>query len=332
MKQILISLAALAMIFACQKFPEAEVQPAEPETTIVTFLLEDNGLSRATSDSNESTIETAQVAVYDSNGQLLSIGDASDGAAVLRVPLGATGCSAIALANSTIDLGITSSWTVAHMQTSTLGENRSLSLTGLEMSGFMGNITFTENYTGTVRMGRIAAKVEIDEIVNALPGNDVLQINGIYLINVSKSARCDCVVENVTWAQKRGYVASETTITPYTADIFNELVYPGDTYDTPHYFYCYPNPTTTDSSAETWSPRFTRLVVEATVGTGHYYYPINIKGATSGLMNNTLYKITRLTITGPGSDSPDKPISKGGASFTFQVADWNSGISQEVEI
>ncbi len=332
MKQILISLAALSLVAACQKSPVEEVPSAEPQTAIVTFLLEDAELSRATSSSTESTIEKAQVAVYNASGTLLAVASAVNGAATLRVPIGESGCSAFALANSANDLASYGTRSAVLNLQSTLGANRAASLSGLEMSGSLTGITFTENYTATISLVRFAAKVEIDEIVNAIPGNPKLTINGIYLINVSTRMRYDYSVSAYNWAQKRAYTASESSITPYTADIFSVEVNGGATYATPHYFYCYPNGTTTDSSAPTWSARFTRLVVEASYSGNDYYYPVNIRGADGKLNFNTSYTITRLTITGPGSDSPDKPVNKGAAIFNLSVIPWETGVSQEVEI
>ena len=333
MKHILISLAALALVASCQKAPEERSSSSdEPKTALVTFLLEDSEMSRATSSGNESIIEKAQVAVYNAAGTLLAVGDAENGAVSLRVPIGESGCFALALANSAADLtdyGTQSS--LVNLQ-STLGANRAASLNGLEMSGTLSNITFVEDYTGTISLVRYAAKVEIDKIVNAIPGNPKLTIKGIYLINVNTKTRYDFYVSALSWSQKRAYTASETNITPYTADIFTAEVNGGGNYSTPHYFYCYQNPTTTDSSSESWSARYTRLVVEASYSGHDYYYPINIKGDDGRLNYNTSYIISKLTITGPGSDSPDKPITKGGASFNLSVVTWSSGISQEVEI
>lgn len=332
MKHILISLAALSLLAACNKQTSGEQVAPEKETALVTFLLADAELSRATSCAPESTIEQAQVAAYNSSGVLLAVASAVNGAAVLRVPVGEGGCTAFALANSSFSLENCATLNAALSASSTLGANRASSLSGLEMAGILNGITFTPDYSGTIMLRRFAAKVEIDEIANAIPGNPTLSIKGIYLINVNTLMRHDFGGSTLNWAQKRAYTASETTVTPCTADIFTTTVNGASSYGVPHYFYCYPNPTTTDSSSETWSPRYTRLVVEASYSGHDYYYPINIKGADGRLNFNTSYIISKLTITGPGSDSPDKPITKGGASFSLSVMDWTSGISQEVEI
>lgn len=332
MKQILISLAALSLMASCQKMPAEPQNSTEPETAIVTFLLDDPGLGRSTSSQIESSIEKAQVAVYNAAGTLLAVGDAENGAVSLRVPIGESGCFAIALANSAANLsGYATKSSLVNLQ-STLGANRSASLNGLEMSGTLNDITFTADYTETISLVRYAAKVEIDNIVNAIPGNPKLTVKGIYLINVNTSSRYDFYMSAYSWAQKRAYTASETQITPYTADISTFEINGGASYSTPHYFYCYQNGTATDSSSPTWCARFTRLVVEASYGGNDYYYPVNIRGEDGKLHCNTAYTITRLTITGPGSDSPDKPVTKGGATFNLSVAPWEIGVSQEVEI
>lgn len=334
MKHILISLAALSLLAACNKNNPGEQQlpNAEEETVLVTFMLEDPGLSRSTSSAKESTIERAQVAVYDADGFMLAVGKSISGTVSLRVPMGASGCSAFALVNSTVDLAVyPSKSTVLHLM-STLGANRAANLTGLEMAGSLSNITFTEDYQGEIFLNHFAAKVQIDEIANAIPGNPVLTVNGIYLINVNTQLRYDFDDSALLWAQKRAYTESETTIIPYTAEISAVNINGESSHQVTHYFYCYPNPTTSDSSSETWGPRYTRLVVDATYSGHRYYYPINIKGNDGRLNYNTHYLITKLTITGPGSDSPDKPVNKGGASFSLQVIDWENGISQEVVI
>lgn len=334
MKHILISLAALSLLAACNKNnPGAQTSPkTEDETVLVTFILEDSGLSRSTSTSNENTIQRAQVAVYDSDGFMIAVGRSVSGSVSLRVPMGASGCSAFALANSAVDLASYPSRSTVLNMMSTLGANSAANINGLEMAGSLNNITFSEDYSEMIPLYHFAAKVQIDEIANGIAGNPLLTINGIYLINVNTQLRYDFATTTLSWAQKRAYTASETTIIPYTAEIFSVNINGESSHDMPHYFYCYPNPTTTDSSSETWGPRYTRLVVEATYSGRHYYYPINIKGEDGSLNYNTSYVISKLTITGPGSDSPDKPITKGGASFSLYITNWESGLSQEVVI
>ena len=133
------------------------------------------------------------------------------------------------------------------------------------------------------------------------------------------------------WYNKMKYVSgdcnaliSDKLSTPVTLQASADAVTP---YTTAHYLYCYPNPVTTDSSSSTWSNRYTRLVVETTLGGTTYYYPVNIPTPTA----NTLYQITNMQITGLGSDSPDKVVEKGSLSVSITVTDWSTGFSKEVE-
>ena len=51
------------------------------------------------------------------------------------------------------------------------------------------------------------------------------------------------------------------------------------------------------------------------------YYPVVL---SSALARNTTYTVG-LTITGPGSDDPDKPVTKGSIAVTVTVDGWAAG-------
>ena len=96
------------------------------------------------------------------------------------------------------------------------------------------------------------------------------------------------------------------------------------------FFYCYPNRSTAapDGYTSTYGGECTTLVVVASVGGTDYYYPIVLDpdemGQTCSVERNKAYTIA-LTITGPGSDDPNKPVTKSAASFTVSIADWSAG-------
>ena len=98
-------------------------------------------------------------------------------------------------------------------------------------------------------------------------------------------------------------------------------------YQTTHSFFFYPNPTVGDSSSSTWSHRWTRLVVEATLDGTTYYYPVSFRNTYP----NYLYKITDMKITGPGSTSPELPIIKRDFTVNLYIQDWTGETVQEVE-
>ena len=161
------------------------------------------------------------------------------------------------------------------------------------------------------------------------------KLTGIYLINVNGSCPYSQVstasTDNGLWYNRQKYVSGECNAlisdrfdSPVTLQLSADTVTP---YTTSHYLYCYPNPTATDSSADSWSHRYTRLVVETTLAGKTYYYPVNIPAPAA----NTLYQITNMKITGLGSDSPDKLVEKGTISVSITVTDWSTGFSKEVE-
>src|SRR5574344_134053 len=95
---------------------------------------------------------------------------------------------------------------------------------------------------------------------------------------------------------------------------------------TTHYFYCYEN----TLAAETASARFTRMVIQATLAGKVYYYPVDINregyGWVSanghvGVKRNTSYAVS-VVINGPGSTTPDDPITRGTLTAGVTVSNW----------
>ena len=91
---------------------------------------------------------------------------------------------------------------------------------------------------------------------------------------------------------------------------------------TPYLLYGYPNSTSTDATgwAINFTARKTRLVVTAIINGTKYYYPITIDSPA----RNTAYTV-ELTITGIGSNDPDKPVEKGALSASISVEGWHTG-------
>jgi len=98
----------------------------------------------------------------------------------------------------------------------------------------------------------------------------------------------------------------------------------GGSKDVDQYFYTLPNPTTDDCQDSTNSARFTRLVIETTLGGTTYYYPISIIGSDGKLSANQSFMIKSLTITRPGSLSPDEPFEIAASALTLDITSWDS--------
>lgn len=297
----------------------------------IRFTIDDSAVSytKSTSSNSEGLATDIQIAVYAPSGQLYTSGEITGNSLTLSVPVEIGGYSVAALVNGTASLGSCVTFDKTTGLLSALTSN-GLSNNELEMFGSVSSQTFHAGKSCTVPVTRIPAKVEIDKIVNMIPSKPDFTVKSVYLINVNTSSSVTGVVSSAVWKQQRKYVSTETDVVRYTYDAVGSKLDYGKSYETPHYFYCYANPTTSDTSSPTWSPRYTRLVVEADYNGHTCYYPINIVGAGNVLLSGYKYVITQLTITGPGSDDPDVPISRTDASFNVSVQDWGNGFSQTI--
>ena len=164
--------------------------------------------------------------------------------------------------------------------------------------------------TITMNVTRMAAKVAVDKVKTdfVLDQHKELdfKIRSIYLINVAGDRAYLADNTPSSWYNMGEHVES-TAPSFLHDDVASGTIENGSTYDTDHYFYCYPNSTATK----------TRLVVEAEVGNYVYYYPVTLDKVAP----NTAYTYS-LTITRLGSDSPDKPVVEGAVQFNVTVKDW----------
>lgn len=285
---------------------------------------------KSVDDKSDCLTDKVQIAVYDKSGYMCANGTMTEGSLKLMLPAGKPEFKVAAFVNSATDIRTCSTFSSISGVNSSLLSNASGGKNELEMYGTLTDVAFSSTTPCVVPVERPAAKVEIDAIENRIESKPPFEIKGIYLINVNTQSATNGSVSEKVWYQKRRYVPDESSVVTYTADMFDRTLAYGACYDTKHYFYCYSNPTTTDSSSQTWCDRFTRLVVEAEYNGRICYYPINIVGSDGRLDGGRLYRISKLTITGPGSDDPDVPISRSDAGFSISVQNWGDGFSQTV--
>lgn len=90
----------------------------------------------------------------------------------------------------------------------------------------------------------------------------------------------------------------------------------------PHFFYGYPNPVGADGDSRSrgaWSPRCTRLVIEAAVGGKTYYYPVTLPATA----RNRTYIAEEAVIRGLGSLDPEEEVPGAvEAVFSASVQEW----------
>ena len=306
---------------------------------LVPFSLSGDGAltqTRATSAADDPAVNNLQILVYNAGDNLVAYAQANAGSLSAKVPLKVGGHTVYAVTNVATDLSGCSTPGALTEQISFLKDN---SFSGLQMVGKETDVTFESGTPVSVEVRRFASKVEIDEITTAFTAATYRQqtftLTGIYLINVNGTCPFSQTPTAGTWYNKMEYesgdcnaLITEKFASPITVQASSGQVTP---HTTPHYFYCYANPTTTDAHRGTWSPRRTRLVVETRLGERTYYYPIDIIGSGNKLDLNTLFKITRLTITGPGADHPDDLLDNGAVNFTVTVKNWAPGFEKTVE-
>ena len=180
----------------------------------------------------------------------------------------------------------------------------------------------------TIPLSRIAAKITIASITNNMSldyyKGMTFSITNIFMLNVVGSTGYLDDKEPESWynmmrREDNGslrFMLDRNNSTPISVN-YSETV--NLTQDQEHAYYVYPNSTETDSSdQETWCPRYTRMVLEARLGSELYYYPVSIPN----IERNTAYEV-HLTVTRPGSSLPDVPVDVVAVSITVDVVDWN---------
>lgn len=222
----------------------------------------------------------------------------------------------------------------------------------LVMSGRLEADLMGAGSTVTVAVDRIVAKVKIDRINNHLNQSlGKLTINGIYCINVCGDAPLlpDSGYQCKSWYNRQKCVkeSTHTTVNALISETGLGIgVRNNEAYVASHCFYVYPNNCTVDTSEDTFSPRFTRLVVDAAIEndrdrTGRQisnrYYAIDLavksdNGVVTPLERNKLYHVTALDIQRLGSLNPDQPVVLESFQYSISINDWGSGFDKDVEI
>ena len=342
MRKLLLSALSLSLLFASCDIVELTIPGATSRTEVqwgqVSFALSSDAAftrTRASEPAAETAVNRLQVLIYNEAGNLVSYAVGEGGALSATVPLNIGGHTVYAVTNVSEDLSRCSSPAALTGKISLLKDNAT---TGLQMIGSVRDQTFTSGSTVNVAVRRFASKVEIDQITTDFTAaafrSQAFVITGIFLINVNGSCPYSQEPTAGTWYNQLDRVAgdcdawiTDTFASPVTVQTSSGVVTP---YTTPHYFYCYANPTTTDTHGGAWSPRRTRLVVATKLGERVYYYPIDIVGQGNVLGVNQYYKVTSLKITGPGVDHPDDLLDNGSVSFSVTVEDWETGFIKDV--
>ena len=360
MKKILLFLAAasLAGMAACNKIDSGKT--AVDETSLgegtITFSLAPSGddapMTRAvtaytTSQTYESQVNKVQIFVFNSDGKIAAYKD--NGTALTGSISTTAGAKTVwAVVNGPT---LSSIATLSALQTTAvdLSANSTTASTGFVM---VGSGSCTVSGTGSVpcnfSVSRLVSRVALSSVKNSLPASyGALKVERVFLSNVVGNQNMAGNATASTWYNKDGRADEATRNTTHIIDgstykascealtykSVAQTVNNGASYipTTPLLFYSFPNSSTVAPAgfASSFSAKRSVLTVVATVDSKIQYYPVVLDDAT--LDRNKTYTVG-LTITGPGSDDPDKPVEKGSISVTLTVSGWTAGATYDETI
>ena len=316
-KTIFAFAAALAALVACNKNDVAPMGPQTQESLepceLTVGICGSMTKAVAVTKENEAKVNNLQVFVF--RGNELDAYAAVDNAMELTLSCTAGEREVYALVNAP-DYSSVSGKSALLAKVSELSAN---SLTNFEMVGSK-SVTLPQASTVSIDVNRIASRVVLKKVTRNFtsPALQSLEftVDAIYLINVAGNTSYDLTAAPAAWYNVAKY---NSELSALLHDSVGNKIVDGQSYSTAHSFYSYPN----DATSKT-----TRLVIETTLGDTKYYYPINLPAMES----NKSYEIAEVTITRPGSDDPDVPVSFADATFSINVIDWTVVPVEDVTI
>ena len=202
----------------------------------------------------------------------------------------------------------------------------------LVMTGKVLSITVTpENSDQNVDISRLGCKVSVGEVAmsagyySGLGPTPSVTIGRIALVNVVGTIPYSAVPSaEALWYNRRGLEGGQPAIVDDMVCTSSGAAITGASPVAVNAaLYCLPNPTdnsvNSGNDGGTWSIRNTRIAVEIIVNGNPEWYPVTLPAMGC----NKHYRINRLTILGPGANSPDIPVERTDLAFTVSVNTWN---------
>ena len=314
-KMISVLLPVLLLAFSCEKPEPIEIDSGGQVCLSIDLGADTKAGNYTTEWNNEKTVHSVGYYIFDSQGRLESVWNASSSAAV----------------SGRVTSGTKTVWAVVNIPASRFSDVRTLSQfeakevsfadmspSSFLMSGKKSVYVGTGNVTTSIPVERFVARLCVAEITNGLSGsraNADVYLRSVFLSNVAGNCRITgASPATFQWynkcARRSGGGSGaliideeDSDLQPYLFfDFGYEYMAPEDTSSPYCGLYMFPNPTTTDRTgwASTFTPRYTRVVVAVEIDGEVYYYPVSI----TGMECNHAYTLY-LTITHLGSKDPD---------------------------
>lgn len=322
--RIVPACAFLAAAVSCEMVSPDRTAEVDREKIRVEVSIP-QGATKMTSPGNEGLVNDFQVFVFREDGTLDAYTSGTGNTATVDCTSGPK--DFVAVVNAP-DLADVASRQELMSSRSMMADN---SATAFVMAGSSVKDISEADPKVYIDVKRLAARVSVKKITNAMTApaysNAEIVLKRIFLANVAGDVPYSGTGTPSGWLNKYG-LDTELPELLSSGDL-DDPIQNGTSYDTVHYFYCYPNGTEEDSVTSTvWSPRYTRLVIEVEILGKGYYYPVSIPGIES----NHTYDIKELKITRIGSSSPDVPVESGAFSIEISVSPWAPGSDTEVII
>lgn len=320
-RKIFVAAMAAVTLIACERNEVDVPAPAEGETVMLEVKV-NSGMTKVSGEGGdeEKAVSDYQVLVYDMSSRSLESYEtpaASADEVEIRCRLGLK--EIVVLANAP-DVSDVISYDDFLKKRSSLEDN---AVGKLVMEGHTSLDLGASGGSVTVDLRRLASKVILDGITvdfeqDAYDDMDFI-LKRVYLTNVAGDMTYMAETADPAQWYNKIVQKSDAKVDGMILDSFDGINMKGRAgYSSPHHFYCYPNPYQEDSfSATQWSPRPTRLVVEAELGETTYYYPVSLPV----LERNNRYHVT-LHIVRPGTMNPEQDMDKQTGSFTINILGW----------
>lgn len=337
-KKNIFLLAALAglLLAGCNKTPDAsltlptETMPEsnEGETCTVRIRVQAPDTKTSLEQTDDNAISSLQVLVFRENGGLDIYAQSSEDELTLQCTSGNR--EIYAFVNTTSLSGIL---TLSELEAFTFNLADS-SPTALPMQGHITQAINANTSVLSVEVYRMVCKIVFKEVVTNLPDsyNDAYwDLQRIFLTNAVSGIRLDGTISN--WSNKLSFNGEIATLlsddVPQAGDWEMQ---PTDNYVHNKVFYAFANNTGSDSCSDTWSPRYTRLVLQCSLydddgylGYNPCYYPVPLPD----LKANHCYIINRYTAGRGGLQHPYDDPTLLNNSLEIIVKNWDE--THEIE-
>ena len=312
----------MALLSACEGKDVLEQDSEVREKVSLEVQMSSSEITKAigSGGDDESNVSDYQVLVYDMSSRMLETYASPDPSASSVTLQCTTGPKDIVVLANAPDMSKVVSYDAFVASPSLLIDN---SAGELVMEGHAEcDITSAVNSV-TVNVRRVVAKVVLEDITidfesDAYDAMDFV-LKSAYLTNVAADKKYLSEDPKPTiWYNKVFRIPAYEADDLIYENLGNVELHNPQIYSDKHHFYCYPNPYEEDTfSASVWTPRPTRLVVEAELDGKLYYYPVSLPV----LKQNTIYNVS-LHIVRPGATSPEQDMDRYAASFMIKVEEW----------